>query len=64
MMQLPKDVNTATLQTYVENLADNYGLPALSLAIWNKGKLHKVATGTLNVETGVAAVFPMSAFRR
>ena len=43
------------LQAYAEAAIKEHDIPALSLAIWHKGKLHKAAAGILNINTGVEA---------
>jgi CubicO group peptidase (beta-lactamase class C family) len=43
------------LQGYADSIVEQRGTPALSLAVWHEGKTHCVASGILNVDTGVAA---------
>lgn len=43
------------LQDYVEENVSFYQLPALSIAVWHKNKLHQAASGCLNLNTGVEA---------
>ena len=50
------------LQAYIEAQIKEQNVPALSVAIWHQGKLHKAAAGSLNLETGVEAT-PDSLFR-
>jgi CubicO group peptidase (beta-lactamase class C family) len=43
------------LQNYVERKVYQFGVPAVSIAVWHDNRLHCAAAGVLNVETGVAA---------
>ena len=44
-----------SFQHYAEKMLEKHGLPALSMAVWKDGKLHKAASGTLNIDAGVEA---------
>ena len=57
--QFAKELNNGHLeglQEYVDNLVDECGIPALSLALWHKGSFHAAAAGVLNKATGVLAM--------
>ena len=43
------------LQAYADELLIRHQIPAVSLAIWQEGKLSAAASGILNLETGVEA---------
>jgi len=50
------------LQSYVDSLVEEQGIPAVSLAVWHKNQLHRAAAGVLNIKTGVEAT-PDSIFQ-
>ncbi len=50
------------LQTYTDGLLERHQVPAISIAIWHEGELHRAAAGILNIDTGVTAT-PASVFR-
>lgn len=54
-IKFPAQLNTQSLQYYVDGLVEKYAIPALSIAIWHKKKLHQAAAGILNIETGINA---------
>ena len=43
------------LQDYADKAIETYQLPAISIAIWQDGQLHRAASGCLNLNTGVEA---------
>ena len=43
------------LQSYTDCLVNKYGVPALSIAVWQQNTLHQAAAGTLNLNTDVKA---------
>ena len=43
------------LQNYAEKLIKEHNIPAISLAIWRKGKLSEATAGILNLNTNVEA---------
>lgn len=43
------------LQQYSDALLEAYQLPAISIAVWQGGELHRAASGILNLATGVEA---------
>jgi CubicO group peptidase (beta-lactamase class C family) len=43
------------LQGYADSLIKEHRIPAVSLAIWKDGTLHRAAAGILNLDTGVPA---------
>ncbi len=42
-------------QSYAEGVIREYGIPAISLAVWKENRLHQAAAGLLNRDTGVTA---------
>ena len=42
-------------QHYADEMLEKHRLPALSMAVWKDGTLHKAASGILNIDTGVEA---------
>ena len=45
----------SNIQEYITKMISQYCLPAVSIAVWNDGQLHKGAAGILNLDTGVEA---------
>jgi CubicO group peptidase (beta-lactamase class C family) len=43
------------LQAYTQSQVKKHKIPALSLAVWQNGRLYQAAAGTLNLNTGVEA---------
>ena len=43
------------LQDYIKQALTHYNVPAISLAVWEDGQLSQVASGILNLKTGVEA---------
>jgi CubicO group peptidase (beta-lactamase class C family) len=43
------------IQAYADSLIQEHRIPAVSLAIWKDGTLHRAAAGILNLNTGVPA---------